>query len=141
MLFLNSLLDGWNDINWKLLQMGRRRSRRTERPALRYMKMRAWCSNSYHCDVMNGVHIAATDGGGALVVFIFIYANEEKRELNLKEEEKERKREREMFCIRKKWGRLPWREAQGGGVETWLLVSEEEEKWKKGVGGTTRHHF
>ena len=38
--------------------------------------------------------------------------------MNLKEEDKEGKREREIFCIRKKWGRLPRREAEGGGVET-----------------------
>ena len=60
--------------------MGRRRSGGTERPALRYLKMRAWCSSSCHCAAVNGVHIAAVDGGGTLMVFIFIYLFMRKRE-------------------------------------------------------------
>ena len=84
--------------------MGRRRSRGTERPALRYLKMRAWCSSQGHCATMNDIHITAARGGGTLMVFRFIYAKEEKKRVNMMEEEKEGNREREMFCIKKKSG-------------------------------------
>jgi len=50
--------------------MGRRRSGGTESPALRYLKMRAWCSSSCHWAAVNGVHIAAVDGGGTLMVVV-----------------------------------------------------------------------
>lgn len=47
----------WTDINWMLLRIGVRRSGGTVNPALRYLKMRAWCSSSCHCATVN-------DGGG-----------------------------------------------------------------------------